>query len=250
MSSAAARALRALTRRHRADGAIVLGRERRESVHEHRRPRKKPVLPEIVVLASGCLGLVYFPRHQARLTLEEIDALFPKLVSGLKDQPGIGFLLVRSRTQGALALGAKGTHFLDSGRVEGDDPLAPYGPNAARHVKRTDSFEDVADIMVNGAYDPASDEVPAFEELVGSHGGMGGSQAFPFAMLPNDWAIPAEPIVGAENMHRWFRRWLVELGHHQLATPDEGAGLTKRFEPQPAPVLAEAGARAQGPKSI
>ena len=49
-------------------------------------------------------------------------------------------------------------------------------------MKRTDSFEDVADIMVNGAYDPASDEVPAFEELVGSHGGMGGSQAFPFAM--------------------------------------------------------------------
>ena len=249
-SSPVARALRALTRRHRADGAIVLGKERRDSVDEHRRTRKKPVVPEIIVLASGCLGLVYFPRNQARLTLEEIYALYPKLVSGLKDQRGIGFLLVRSRTQGALALGAKGTHFLDSGRVEGDDPLAPYGPNAARHLRRTDSFEDVADIMVNAAYDPASDEVPAFEELVGSHGGMGGSQAFPFAMLPNDWTVPAEPIVGAENMHRWFRRWLVELGHQQLATPNEGAGMTRRLEPRPAPVLAEAGARAQGPKSI
>ena len=53
----------------------------------------------------------------------------------------------------------------------------------------------------------------AFEELVGSHGGMGGEQSFPFALAPADWAMPAEPIVGAEEMHQLMRRWLADLGH-------------------------------------
>ena len=53
----------------------------------------------------------------------------------------------------------------------------------------------------------------AFEELVGSHGGMGGEQSHPFALAPADWAMPTEPIVGAEAMHRLMRRWLADLGH-------------------------------------
>ena len=47
-----------------------------------------------------------------------------------------------------------------------------------------------------------TDEVAAFEELVGSHGGMGGGQSWPFAMVPSEWSPPGEPVVGAEAMHR------------------------------------------------
>ena len=36
----------------------------------------------------------------------------------------------------------------------------------------------------------------AFEELVGSHGGMGGGQSYPFALVPADWQPPEEPVVG------------------------------------------------------
>jgi uncharacterized membrane protein YvlD (DUF360 family) len=249
-SSLVARGLRALSGKHRVDGAIVLGKESREMVRKHRRTRAHEPVPELVVLASGCLGLVYFPRHAARLTLEEINVLYPNLISGLRDQAGIGFLLVRSSTHGALAIGAKGTRHLDSDRVDGEDPLARYGPNAARHLMRTDAFENVADIMVNAAYDPASDEVPAFEELVGSHGGMGGTQAYPFVMFPQEWAAPLEPIVGAEEMHRWMRRWLADLGHDQFAKPGrDEIDAVKQPERQPAPVLAEAGARGQDPRS-
>jgi hypothetical protein len=248
--SAVARGLRALTGRHRVDGAIVLGKQRRESVHKHRRAGSKQSAPEIVVLASGCLGLIYFPRHEARLTLEEIDALYPKLVAGLRDQPGIGFLLVRSQTQGALAIGANGTHQLVSGHVEGEDPLASFGPNAARHLKRTDSFDNVADIMVNAVYDAAADEVPAFEELVGSHGGMGGAQAFPFVLFPQEWPAPVEPVVGAEDMHRWMRRWLADLGQVDYAKAEQVDEVVTPPGRRAAPVLAATGARGPGPKSI
>ena len=54
-------------------------------------------------------------------------------------------------------------------------------------MKRTDGFPHCADIMLNSAYWPETDEVAAFEELVGSHGGMGGAQSFPFALVPAEW---------------------------------------------------------------
>ena len=99
-------------------------------------------------------------------------------------------MLVRSEADGAIAIGAAGTNFLDQGRVEGEDPLAPFGPNAAKHVKRSDGFPHCGDLMINSTYWTETDEVAAFEELVGSHGGMGGEQAFPFALVPSDLRAP------------------------------------------------------------
>ncbi len=99
-------------------------------------------------------------------------------------------MLVRSAERGAVVLGARGRHELDTGVVEGEDPLAPFGPNAAHHVKRTDAFPHCADLMVNSTYWAETDEVAAFEELVGSHGGMGGEQSFPFALVPSGFALP------------------------------------------------------------
>ena len=69
--------------------------------------------------------------------------------------------------------------------------------------------------MVNSAYWADTDEVSAFEELVGSHGGMGGSQSFPFVLFPRGWTFADELVVGAEAMHVWMRRWLADLDHEQ-----------------------------------
>ena len=199
------RAVRELTRARTANGIVVLGPDRRRAV-------QGAVTPEVVVLASGCLGLIYFARHAGRMTREEIEAAYPELIPALRQHPGIGFLLVRSARDGAVVLGRAGVNYLDQGRIEGDDPLRGFGAHAAAHVKRTDGFAHVADIMVNSAYLPETDEVFAFEELVGSHGGMGGPQSFPFIMVPSDWTMPQDEIVGAESLHRWLRRWLQELG--------------------------------------
>jgi hypothetical protein len=104
-------------------------------------------------------------------------------------------------------------HYLDERRVEGEDPLAPFGENAARHIRRTDGFAHCPDIVLNSTYWTETDEVAAFEELVGSHGGMGGGQSFPFALVPAEWRLPEEAVVGAEAMHANFRGWLADLGH-------------------------------------
>jgi hypothetical protein len=199
--------MRTATRSKTTNGIVELGpNARRRSGGSN----KQPV--EIVVMGSGCLGLIYFPRRPGRLTLEDIDEAYPDLIPTLRTHPGIGFLLVRSSRRGAVAFGRAGTNYLDEGVVDGDDPLAPFGVTAAQHVRRTDGFAHVADIMVNSAYDPTRQEVYAFEELVGSHGGMGGAQSFPFVLVPREWTVPDQPIVGAESMHQWMRRWLDDLG--------------------------------------
>jgi hypothetical protein len=136
---------------------------------------------------------------------------------------------MRSEDRGAVVLGARGTNHLDEERIEGEDPLAPFGPNAAAHVRRTDGFAHCPDLMVNAAFSLDTEEVAAFEELVGSHGGMGGSQSLPFVRFPSALPYPEQEVVGAERLHRVLRRWLVELGHDAYrddapVTAADGAG--------------------------
>jgi len=210
--NAVGRGIRATTKKRRVDGEIRLDED---SVDEAARNEERE-LPELSVMASGCLGLISFPREPGRVSLERIEELHPRLIPGLRGHPGIGFLLVRSERDGALVLGPRGVNRLDAGGVDGEDPLEPFGPNAAAHVKRTDGFAHCPDIVVNSTYWAETDEVAAFEELVGSHGGMGGEQSHPFALFPAGWSAPG-PVVGAEAMHRRLRRWLADLGHSAYA---------------------------------
>ncbi|QIY60199.1 hypothetical protein HEP86_33150 [Streptomyces sp. RPA4-5] len=173
-----------------------------------------------LVLASGNLGLVSFPDVPGRITREELDRRHPALLATLANHPGIGFLLVRSAVHGPVVLGPAGAeHHLDTGHLIGADPLAPFGDGAADAVRRTDRFPHVADLMVNSACDPATGAVHAFEEQIGSHGGLGGAQSHPFLLWPAELTPPApdgEPLTGAEQVHRVLRRWLGEADGPQL----------------------------------
>jgi hypothetical protein len=164
---------------------------------------------DVVVLGSGNLGLVYLMEGAPRrLTLEEIQERHPKLIGALRDHPHVGWLLVRSAQDGAVVLGADdGARYLDDDRVEGDDPLAPFSPTAADHLRRTDGFAHVADIMVGSFYDPALEEGCAFEELISFHGGLGGPQTRAFLLHPEHLGAGDEPLVGAASINRLLRGW-------------------------------------------
>ncbi|MFJ9350739.1 phage holin family protein [Streptomyces sp. NPDC101237] len=174
---------------------------------------------EPVVLASGNLGLVSFPDVPHRMTKEEIDARYPALLTTLANHPGIGFLLVRSEEHGGVLLGAYGAEIPLDRLDGGTGPLAVFGPGAADAVRRTHSFPHTADVMVNSWYDPESGEVLAFEEQIGSHGGLGGAQGRPFLLSPLDVSAPVaegEELVGAEAVHGVLRRWLLETDGPQV----------------------------------
>jgi hypothetical protein len=163
------------------------------------------------VLASGNLGLIYFPESKQRLTREDIDHQFPGLITTLATHPGVGFVMVDS-AEGPLAIGADGYQRLATGQIEGVDPLKHFGEHAAEHLARNSGFHNAPDIYVVSMFDPESGEVAAFEELVGSHGGLGGTQSEAFAFVPSEWSQAPKEIVGARAMHLELVRWLEEVG--------------------------------------
>ncbi|MEW2348142.1 phage holin family protein [Streptomyces sp. NPDC006684] len=200
--------------------------EERAEEH-HAAPRRS----DPVVLASGNLGLVSFPDVPHRMTRQEIERRHPALLSTLAHHPGVGFLLVRDEEHGAVVLGAYGAEVrledLGEHPTAGElGPLAVFGPGAAEAVRRTDSFPHCADIMVNSWYDPETGEVLAFEEQIGSHGGLGGDQSRPFLLSPLALSAPVPEdgeLVGAERVHEVLRGWLRESHGPQIPLPSRPA---------------------------
>ena len=162
---------------------------------------------DIVVLASGNLGLVYLMDEPRRLSLEEIEAHHPRLLPALREHRHLGWLLVHSTRHGPLVLGPNGTRRLESGEVEGADPLAAFEPRAAQHLLRASGFAHTADILVGSFYDPALEEGCAFEELISFHGGIGGPQTKPFVLHPVELPAAQEPLVGAAAVNELFLGW-------------------------------------------
>jgi len=196
--------LRRLLKGKTVDGRVDLGPEGQEVVAIE----PGDIASHIVVLASGNLGLIYASWLDERASQEQIEAAYPGLLDGLVRHAGIGFVLVHSEESGPVVIGVGGRSYLDDGRVEGEDPLAAFGPNAVAHLRRTDSFADAPDILVSSFHDPETGEVAAFEELIGSHGGLGGWQTQPFLMFPSALPLPSEPIVGAARLHAVLKGWM------------------------------------------
>jgi uncharacterized membrane protein YvlD (DUF360 family) len=180
---------------------------------------------KVVVLGSGNLGLVYLMEEPRRLTREEIEERHPRLIPSLRSHPHVGWILVHSAERGAVVLGARGEHFLEEGRVEGEDPLAPFSATAPQHLFRTDSFPHVADIMVGSFYDPEMDEGCAFEELISFHGGIGGPQTRPFILAPVTLPQASGPIVGAAGVHGVLTGWRRYLAGDNRAPTSEDVAV-------------------------
>ena len=141
-------------------------------------------------MASGNLGLITFPREPGRVTLEQLAERRPGLIDALRAHPGIGVRAGALRAPRAGRARPRGQRLLRDDTVEGEDPLAPFGPYAADHVRRTDAFPHCPDIMVNSTYWEELEEVAAFEELVGSHGGHRRRPGAPVRAAPGDLPWP------------------------------------------------------------
>ncbi len=191
-------------------GSSPFSREKKK-IKKEQEEEKELNDSEVIVLASGNLAMIYLTQWSQRLTYEELNNYFPELIPGIINNEYVGFILVKSQEHGDLAIGKNGTYYLDSGEIEGENPLEGFGDNIVRHLKRTSSFEHTPDILVNSFYDEKADEVCAFEELVGSHGGAGGDQSKPFILYPSSWNVSDDEIIGAENIYKLLKENLAEL---------------------------------------
>jgi hypothetical protein len=165
------------------------------------------------VFGSGNLGLIYVRGEKQRLTRAQINQRFPALLPGLAKHPGVGFVVVLDDDEGPVVLGGDGSLRLNDGHVTGVDPLAPFGGHAAEFVLRVALRPEAPDIYVNSLVDPGTEEVAAFEDLVGCHGGLGGWQDRAFVMVPSDLPFPTELVIGADSLHLALKAILDYLGH-------------------------------------
>jgi hypothetical protein len=178
-------------------------------------------VPDVVSIASGNLGLVWFPREARRLGFEELQARWPGLVAGLASREGVGVVVVDS-ARGLIAVGRSGLVLLEQegAPAEGDDPLVPFGPRARADLARAARLEHTGDLLVVSSVSELG-HVHAFEGQVGSHGGIGGAQNHALLLHPVELAVDDElretvgevrVLVGAEQVHAQLVRWLVRDG--------------------------------------
>ena len=163
--------------------------------------------PDVVVASSGNLAHVYFTSLPGRATEEEIEKKYPGVIVGLARHPGIGLVLVRSALGQAKVIGPKGELELTVGVADGRGILAGYGTGAAENLLRLEGFATAGDLILIGAVDQVSGEVTGFEELVGSHGGLGGWQSEAFIMCPKSLKLVEDPPVGAPALYRELTAW-------------------------------------------
>ncbi|GIG38502.1 alkaline phosphatase family protein [Cellulomonas phragmiteti] len=193
-------------------------------VREHGRARaaQPGEVPDVVVVGSGNLGLVWFPDGPRRLRLEDVQERWPGLVAGLAGRPAVGVVVVDSRTRGLVAVGARGLRLLEAEGevVQGEDPLAPYPGRARADLVRAARLPDTGDLLVVSAVGPRG-QVHAFEGQVGSHGGLGGAQNLAFLLHPVGLVVDdarredvdgRRMLVGPDAVHAQLVTWQVERG--------------------------------------
>ena len=218
------------------DRSVVLGPQGRERRGGEAPPAAAgPAVPDVAVTGSGNLGMVWFPRAGRRLVVEEVEARWPGLVRGIAGTPGVGVVLVDTAARGLMAVGPGGVAWLEEGSVDGADPLLRYGAQAAADLRRLGRLPDVGDLVVLSEV-TAAGHVHAFEEQVGSHGGLGGAQNLAVLLHPADLAVDADLLsdvdgvpmpVGADRVHEQLLRWATALGLRSTAT--------RRAAEEPAP---------------
>ena len=145
---------------------------------------------DIWVLASGNLVNVYFSFSDQKTQLSEIEQHYTNLCARLIDHPGVGVIVLQDEGH-PVVIGKNGARDLLNGSITGDDPLVLYGSvdKRAAQLLYLSQFPSGGDIIVFSTVYPDG-TIASFEELIGSHGGMGGEQTSPFIFHPLSVEIP------------------------------------------------------------
>ena len=153
----------------------------------------------VTAYGSGNAAQVYFDLFPRKIKLSELEAAYPGMLDALVQHEGLGMVIGYEDDMTAVVLGKGGKRNLHTGEVEGVDPVAPYAPAEGHGVatidkrvwqlRRVMDFPSAGDLwLFSTVY--ADGTVAALEELVGSHGGVGGEQTDAFIFHPADMDVP------------------------------------------------------------
>jgi uncharacterized membrane protein YvlD (DUF360 family) len=172
--------------------ALVKQTSRAMKTNLDQQPGTQEVDPTNVTLSySGNMALLYFDLYPRKITLNELNVAYPGMVDNLVQHEGVGFVVAYEDDGTPVAFGKGGARNLHSGDVTGEDPMEQFGDVDLRswQVRRIADFPNAGDLILNSPLYPDG-TVAAYEELIGSHGGLGGEQTDAFIFHPADMQIP------------------------------------------------------------
>ncbi len=168
------------------------------SIEEQARMAASLKPANVTAYGSGNLAQVYFDLFPRKITLPELNAAYPDMVDTLVHHEGIGLVCGYLEDGTPVALSKNGMRNLHTGEVTGEDPLLPYAPSdgygastidiRAWQTRRVMDFPHAGDLMLISTVYPDG-TVAALEELIGSHGGLGGEQTDAFIFHPPDMEV-------------------------------------------------------------
>ena len=167
-----------------------------------------------VVCASGNLAHVYLTYAPERLTTERLVERHSGLVETLISHAGIGFVMTASENGEILIIGKTGARRLPSGEINGTDPLLPFlsgkdDESVLSALSELGGFPRSGDLIVNGGL-LEKDFVVTFEEQVGTHGGLGGTQTEPFIICPRRLKATRENLRSPAEIHAYLSSVLAQ----------------------------------------
>jgi hypothetical protein len=146
---------------------------------------------QLVVTASGGLAHVYVKDSPRRLSLQEVKARFPQLVSVLSEIDEVALLMARDGAEDVML-------------SKGGDLSSYDEPEILRaQLKKLNSFANAGDLIAFGAW--RGDKQVNFEEQAGGHGSIGGEQLKPFVLAKKEWGMDVSNVRGADELHPILR---------------------------------------------
>lgn len=145
----------------------------------------------VTMCGSGNIAQVYFDLAPHKLTLDELQAVYPGLVDEMVQHEGVGVIVSYNSEGQPIAMGKSGTRNLHTDEITGEDPMAMFGDPDLRaaQMRRIADFPHAGDLIVNSTVFPDG-TVAAMEELIGNHGGIGGEQTDAFLFHPANLEVP------------------------------------------------------------
>lgn len=175
---------------------------------------------EVVVTGSGNLGNVWLKHFNSRPSLQQIENKYQGFIDELLRTPGMGLAIILDAKQNPVCIGGHGRINLRTGKVEGKNPLSTYKNIRTKELLNLAMDPNAPDIILISAKHPGSNEVYAFEELVGNHGGIGGWQTEALLLHPTELKIDKKfyengTLYDSTTIHAIFVGWLTDAGQRK-----------------------------------
>jgi|GEM_PF-566107 len=178
-------------------------------------------IDQVVIIPAGPNAFIYFTHTQEKLTVEQIEELYPGLINYLSGHPGIGLILAADRDGPVLF------HRRNRFRIDPETETTPDNPFHDRPdlaivmegLARLIYMPGSGDLTVLGHYAPAGNI--SYVGEYGSHAGPSEEEMKVFIIHPPDVDYRFEDVTRPGDLYRFFINYRLDRERQLYARSEE-----------------------------